>query len=160
VTDANIWIDLQAGGILDLAFRLPFTWHAPDILLAEFQHDLTADTLIALGVQSIELSGDQVLEVVQLGGLYLALSLPDLAALVVARSLNAVLLTGDRRLRDAAVQEGLIVHGTLWLLDRLLEHDVAGRSDAAAALHAMFTAGRRLPAGDVQRRLRSWGWRA
>jgi hypothetical protein len=156
VTDANVWIDLHVGTILQLAFRLPFDWHAPDILLAELQHEPTGATLIALGVRPAELSGDQLHEVTGLSQIYNRPSTNDLAALVLARTLHATLVTGDRHLREAAEQEAVTVHGTLWLLDTLDEFGITTRTNLALALQRMLGANRRLPQAESQHRLRLW----
>jgi hypothetical protein len=156
VTDANVWIDLHVGSILHLAFRLPFDWHAPDILLAEIQQQPTAAVLTTLGVQSVELSGDQLREVTDLGQKYNRPSPVDLAALVLARAMNATLVTGDRHLREAAEREAVTVHGTLWLLDSLDEFGITSRTNLAVALQRMLHANRRLPRVESQHRLRLW----
>jgi hypothetical protein len=72
------------------------------------------------GLTRIELSGDDVREVYRLAALYQGPSVNDLFALVAAKTMGALLLTGDRYLREAAKQEGVTVHGALWLLDEMV----------------------------------------
>ena len=159
VTDTNVWIDLHVAQIVEVAVTLPIVWHAPDIVLAELRQGLTGEALISLGVRSIELSATQLAELTRLADVYRRPSVVDLSALVIARSLGATLLTGDHHLREAAEQEGIPIHGTLWLLDRLLEHRVMGPTALAAALDQMLTAGRRLPRDQAEARLTRWGGR-
>jgi rRNA-processing protein FCF1 len=106
---------------------------APDVLIAELQ-ELGGDLLVDYGLTRIELSGDEVQEVYRLAILHRGPSVNDLFALVAAKTMGALLLTGDRHLREAAEQEGVPVHGTLWLLDEILRLAVIPPLVAAQAL--------------------------
>ena len=81
----------------------------------------------------------------------------DLSALLLAKSLRASLVTGDRRLRVLALSQGLSVHGVLWILDEMVVNQVVTTSQATEALRRMIAQGARLPAGECLRRLERWG---
>jgi predicted nucleic acid-binding protein len=81
----------------------------------------------------------------------------DLAALALAKSRGATLLTGDAPLREAAATEGVTVHGVLWLLDMLVAKAAITPEIAAAALDAILADGSRLPDHECRQRLRAWG---
>lgn len=155
VADASIWIDLAAGGIVAPVFALPFRWLTPDAVFAELLNPWAAG-LPALGLAVVELSGDDLLAVARLRARYRAVSVPDCAALALAASLGATLITGDDALRRAARAESVEVHGTLWVLDELVALGLVAARPAAVALTAMREAGRRLPAAEVERRLTQW----
>jgi predicted nucleic acid-binding protein len=155
VTDTNLWIDLDTADLLGPIFRLPFEWQAPDVIVAELERPEAAD-LIRRGLRVRELGGRQVAEVVRLAAAYPRPSRADLFALVLARLQGVLLLTGDRHLRQAAEQEGVQVHGTLWLLDEMVERSVVTPREAAEALIRLKEGRRRLPADEVDRRLRRW----
>ncbi|MBC7252168.1 MAG: DUF3368 domain-containing protein [Anaerolineae bacterium] len=155
VVDANILIDLHAGGLLREVFLLPFRLVAPDVIIAEL-YDPDGDMLLAYGLESETLSGAQVLEVASLLARYRYVSANDLFALVLARALKAPLLTGDRHLRQVAEQEGILVHGTLWVLDEMVRLRVIAPPQAARALEQMLVQGSRLPQAECQARLRRW----
>lgn len=155
VVDANVLIDLHIGGLLGEVFLLPLRLVIPDVVIAELQEP-DGERLTEYGLQSETLSGDQVLEVVSLRARHRQVSANDLFALVLARALKATLLTGDRHLRRVAVQEGVDVHGTLWVLDEMVRLRVVTPSQAAQALERMLAQTRRLPRSECQRRLRRW----
>lgn len=155
VTDTNFWIDLDTAELVGPIFRLPFEWQAPDVIVAELERP-EGDSLVGQGLRVCELDGRQVAEVVALAAAYPRPSRADLFALVLARAQQALLLTGDRHLRQAAEQEGVRVHGTLWLLDEMVERSVLEPVKAAEALLRMREGFRRLPAEEVDRRLRRW----
>lgn len=155
VSDANIWIDLHNGGILEHAFRLGAVWQTPDLVLAELVTP-DSDHPVELGLEVVELSPVQVTRIWHLARRYPRPSTRDIAALVLASWTGQVLITGDGHLRDAAATEGVEVHGLLWLLDQMVAHAVVHSELAASALRAMVAAGARLPSQEVANRLRAW----
>jgi len=155
ITDTNFWIDLDTAALLEPIFRLPFEWHAPDVIVAELERPDSA-SLIRRGLVVRELSGAQVSRVLGLAARYPRPSRADLFALALASATRAALLTGDRHLRQAAEQEGIAVHGTLWILDEMVGQGAVDRHQAADALIRMREAGRRLPSEEVDRRLKAW----
>ena len=156
VTDTNIWIDLHVAGLVEPVFRLPYRFLASDFVLASELRQPPVATLRALGLELVELDPLQVTELFGLRAEYGRLSVQDLGAFLVARTRHAVLLTGDRRLGDLAVANGITVHGVLWLLDELVAGYIVPSTEAAEALARMLQGGARLPAGACRERLRNW----
>jgi len=159
VTDTNVWIDLHRGGLIAEAFKLPVTWLAPDVVIEELRvpdGEPLVRRLRRLGLKQIELSGDQVPTVQGFAARYRHTSTADLFALAVAKARAVVLLTGDRRLRDAASEEHVHVHGTLWVLDQMVRHRILPLIRAARALRQMVERGSRLPRRECEMRLRRW----
>ena len=129
VTDANIIIDLSAGGLLELLFRLPdVELCVPDIL---YVNELAANygQLPALGLQVVPMDGPAIAEADALGPKHRQLSANDCLAFVLARRTNATLLTGDRRLREVAERAGVQVHGTLWATEQMLTRKLPRQAD-------------------------------
>ena len=86
-----------------------------------------------------------------------ALSAADAAAFVLAKSRGWILLTGDKPLRTFANANGVCVHGTLWVLDRLFDDGVLGPALLHAALSTIAALPTcRLPQSDVALRLARW----
>jgi predicted nucleic acid-binding protein len=155
IVDANILIDLHVGGLLGEFFRLPFRFVAPDVIVVELQEP-DGEVLMEYGLQSETLSGAQVLEVASLLARHRRVSANDLFALVLARTLKGTLLTGDRHLAQIATQEGISVHGVLWVLDEMVRLEVITSDRAAQALEQMLAWGSRLPQAECQKRLKQW----
>lgn len=158
VVDANVFIDFHRGGLLGALFALPFSFLAPDVVVAEMERP-DGQALLARGLQSVSLSGEQVAAVVTLAAVHRRPSVNDLFAFVVARAEGAVLLTGDAALRQLAESEGVAVHGTLWLLDELVRLAIIGEDQAAQGLERMVASGSRLPEKECCRRMRRWSRR-
>jgi predicted nucleic acid-binding protein len=155
VVDTNIIIDFHRGDLLEAFFALPLTFLVPDVIVAEM---VTPDgqQLLAWGLESVSLTGEQVAAVVALAAVHRVPSINDLFALVLARTRTATLLTGDRALRQLAESEGLEVHGTLWLLDELVRLTIITATQAADGLDRMRAYGSRLPEGECRLRMRRW----
>ena len=156
VTDANVWIDLDHGGLLGRAFDLGDDLLIPDIVFAELLSPDT-DLLLRLGLQVVGLTGSQLGEIQSvLADRYNRASLRDLASLVYARDHGVTLLTGDGPLRKAATAEGVKVHGVLWVLDRLVSRGTVTAPEAGRSLALILEGGARLPRREVARRLAKW----
>jgi len=156
VTDSSVWISLRAGDLIAEALNMPFTWLVPDVMLEEELKDPLGVWLEEQGVKRCELTGEQVREVVELAERYIRPSRVDLFALVQAKEEGAILLTEDQDLRAAAEEEGLEVHGTLWLLDQMVKEERITPRQAVESLRKMLESGRRFPSPEVERRLRLW----
>ena len=114
VVDTSIIIDLHIGKILALFFKLPYHFIAPDVIIAEL-HAPNGTLLLELGLEQGELTGNQIIEVLQLRKQHNRPSVNDLFALVLAKTHKATLLTNDGSLRKVAQQQGIPTHGTLWV---------------------------------------------
>ncbi len=155
IVDTNILIDLNRGDLLGWLFALPFQFAAPDGVLDELQEP-DRDRLRQMGLQRIALSTEQLLQAALLSAEHRHLSLGDCTALIAARMTQSVLLTGDAGLRRLAHQQGITVHGVLWVLDELEAAELLSYSALAASLRQMLTAGARLPVDECDIRLKRW----
>ena len=156
ISDANIIIDMNTGGLLRPMFSFDATFAVPDVL---FEEELRADhpELLRLGLKRLELSEGTVAYASRLVEKYrgLGASINDLLALALARQEECPLLTGDGRLRTAGKTEGVDVHGTLWLIEQMVRARAITVKQAGAGYAKMRDAGRRLPWDDVDQQLRA-----
>jgi len=159
VKDANLLIDLIEADLLGLWFQLDIETHTTDLVLHELKrtHQWRAVSLLAqagnLKVRQFDPPG---LENLRKQSVRLRVSLADASAFVVALELQAILLSGDRRLRNEAQRAGLEVHGALWVFDQLIDASVLSPGDAATKLALARKAGAYLPANECEERLRRW----
>ena len=155
ISDANIIIDMNTGGLLHLMFRFDATFSVPDVL---FEEELRADhpELPELGLKILVLREDTVQYADRLVEKYRSLgaSINDLLALALAWQEKCPLLTGDQRLRAAGKTEGVDVHGTLWLIEQMLQARTVSLRQAESGYEKMLRAGRRLPWDEVEQQLR------
>jgi hypothetical protein len=118
ISDANILIDMEVGGLLQAMFCLKHQFGVPDVLFLEelAKHHPTLPTM-GLKVLSLEPAAVQDAFALLIRHAATGVSRNDILALALARQEKCPLLTGDRNLRDAAAAEQTEVHGTLWLME-------------------------------------------
>lgn len=156
VTDANIFIDLQVGGLLDEMFRLrTIEFAVPDILYIEELAERHA-RLPGLGLKILSLDADAVADVESLREKYPLPGLNDLFALALAKSEECPLLTGDGWLRTAAKSEQVEVHGTVWLMEQIRFEQKISASRVREAYAAMRRDGSRLPWKEIENQIARW----
>jgi predicted nucleic acid-binding protein len=156
VIDASVIIDLHNGGILKRLVDLPFDLVMPDIVLAEHQSP-SFDEVLSLGICVEELSGTLVQQVAELASQNRKLSMQDLFAFVLARHHGCSLVTGDGRLRRLAEQQAIECHGTLRVMDEMIEYGILTPASAGTALKMILVNDARLPAAECEERQRAWG---
>lgn len=152
ISDANILIDMEVGGLLEPLFALPFQFKVADLLYydeLEEQHP----HLPELGLQITGLSATSMTEAMRLTVLYGSPSRYDCFALALAKQEDCPLLTGDGRLRKAAKQEAVVVMGTIWLVEQMVIHQIIDKAMAEAAYDQMEASGSRLPWKQARARL-------
>ncbi len=144
ISDANILIDVEVGGLMAPMFSLGYQFAVPDVLyfeeLAE-QHAHWRD--MGLIVQSLRAEG--VARVQALSQKYKHPSRNDLFALALAEQAQCPLLTGDAALRSSAEAERVEVKGTVWLVTEMVRQQCITSTVARVAYKAMQDQGRRLP---------------
>jgi hypothetical protein len=144
ISDANILIDVEVGGLMAPMFSLGYQFAVPDVLyfeeLAE-HHAHWRD--MGLIVKSLPSEG--VARVQALSQKYKRPSRNDLFALALAEQAQCPLLTGDAALRSAAETEQVEVKGTILLVTEMVRKQCITATVARAAYKTMQEKGRRLP---------------
>ncbi|HRI89799.1 MAG TPA: hypothetical protein PK869_16110 [Candidatus Hydrogenedentes bacterium] len=137
VSDSCALIDLKKGRLLDVFVQLPYELVVPDMVLADelLSFSKAETALMRRCMTVVHLDGNQVLRMHREQHANPALTHYDCAAVVIAEANpDAILLTGDRRLRAVAVSAGIECHGVLWVVEEL---DKAKLTTKARLLSAM-----------------------
>lgn len=153
ISDANILIDVEVGGLQAPMFSLGYQFAVPDVLYWEELAEHHAHWL-GLGLQVHSLSAEGVARVQVLSQKYPRPSRNDLFALALAEQTPCPLLTGDAALRSAAEAERIEVKGTVWLVAEMLGKKCITPTVARAAFDRMREGGRRLPWDVVEKLLK------
>lgn len=155
ISDANVIIDMEVGGLIKLMFRLDYEFAVPDVLY-ETELKENHSNLPKLGLKRLELQPESVAYTVELGAKYRKPGRIDLMALALAKQEQCRLLTGDQALRDAGKAEGMEVVGTIWLVGEMLHAKIIAKKEARAAYNKMRESDRRLPWDEVDKQLKQW----
>jgi len=152
ISDANVLIDIEVGGLIKQMFKLEYEFVVPDVL---YEQELTENhsNLPKLGLKRRELQAEAVEYTIALGSKYPKPGRIDLMALALARQEQCPLLTGDQILRQTGEAEGVKVMGTIWLVGEMLNAKIIAKKDARAAYNKMKAAARRLPWSETEKQL-------
>jgi predicted nucleic acid-binding protein len=161
VNDANILIDLIDANLLELFFKLKFEMNISDSVVGEFgnEEDVTRINkfIEKRKLRQHRFSHDEIAKILEYRRRYSSrLSVPDCSCLYLAKNLSATLLTGDRPLTNAARENGITVHGTLWVFDQLISAGLMTFQTAHKRLSALMDINRRLPVSECKKRLALW----
>lgn len=157
-SDTNIWIDFKTINALPLPFKLHYEYlMSSDAIQDELLSppDLK-DELLNLGLLSTELNDEELLLIFDYGYKYPRLSAYDTFALAIAKNRNYILLTGDGNLRKAAITEEIVVKGTLWIFEELLNDEYITKAEFIQYLKELQKYNGkqiRLPSDVLQKRL-------
>ena len=108
-----------------------------------FLYNLTADDQIALEKLMGKLSS--------------RLSEPDCSCIYLSKEINATILTCEKLLTKAAKNLNLDVHGSLWIMDQLLDSSMITKRIAYVKLMDLMLINPRLPEKECEKRLKRWG---
>ena len=139
VTDASCLIDLRNGGLLDVLCYLTYQFVVPLPVRATEVRDFSVEQwkqLDIAGVVTHDLPPNEVGQALALKVRHPSLSAKDCFRYVTAAVHSAILLTGDGLLRKVATNNGLRVHGVLWIVDEL---EAAGGCDRSLLIQALDT---------------------
>ncbi len=160
VQDANVLIDLELTGLFDLWFQLGIETHTTDLIGRELRqggHERALSYFRAGQVQEHSLSFEQLAAVSELEKeIGSKANLNDCSVLFLAIELDAMLLSGDKPLRAAARVKRIEIHGTLWIMDQLVEAGLMSGEVACAKLNHLLSKRRFLPATECEARRKRW----
>jgi predicted nucleic acid-binding protein len=155
ILDTTVCIDLFNGGLLESSLQLPYDLVLPDVIVEELINPPGGE-LVKIGYSVLPLRDEGVEQVLALRERHRKPSTNDLFAIVLAKLNSCPLVTGDESLRRAAKDEGLQVHGLLWVLDRLVDHHILSSLEAAASLEIILEKGSWLPKKECEARFKKW----
>ena len=78
-------------------------------------------------------------------------SLPDKTMLWKSIQLNCALLTCDRKLKLEAKELGVEVHGSIWVIEKLVEEKILDKFKAIALLEQLKSVNDRLPIDEIDK---------
>ena len=159
IQDANILIDLVKTGLFGHSLALQYEFITTDIILDELYSEQIA--LIQPHIKSgkfvvIKISEKELAEIQLLTMEDPRLSEQDWSAFYYAKQKNALLLTGDKRLRIFCESKGVIVCGIFWVLDQLVEENILTKSEACSFIKSLIENNKRLPAEECRQRTNLW----
>ena len=159
ISDANILIDLANLSLLNVFTSLNCNCYTTDFVFEELNSEQQAivKQLEKSGKLQIATSHKQdIIEIAQLIEKSSGLSVQDCSVWHFSKKLNALMLTGDRKLRKEAEADNVIVRGVLYIFDELLRQQIIPLQEAIKSLEQLKQNNKRLPSDEIHKRLIEW----
>lgn len=158
VTDANIFIDLIKTDTMHLLFKLELRIHTTQEVVDElepYQQDaiyaLSKEGCVFVNALSYEelsnLSNQKFPD-----GLHLA----DQTVFVLAKKIDGILLSGDKKLRKHCERNNIRVKGILWIYDEIYAKKLMDVNWLKEKLSCLKGINKRLPIDEIEERLKAW----
>lgn len=162
VHDASVLIDLAVCEMLAPWFGLGFEAKTTSLVWREVNRKNQKARLQryvdvgSLGI--IPVNAEAMTEVLRIHSeVPLKITIEDASAMYIAGKQQAILLTGDKGLRQYAARQGIEVHGILWVIDTLVARGAILPSVAAERLEWLTSQGTcRLPGPECIQRIKKW----
>lgn len=168
ITDTGFWINIAKGNLVEsfvnLAQRESWTVVIPHIaeedirsVLDELSSPPAGSLLRHSTIKVCPLSEEETLDLRKMQLEHLRLSFADLSVVLIAARLHPkIVLTLDAGLRALAESRGYQVHGSLWILDKMVQQRIVSILQACEALQRMASFPERLPPTEVAKRRKRW----
>lgn len=160
IHDANVLIDLMEIDILDLALDLPFSMATTDLVRQEIEDPVQARALASCikkgKIRIITSTTHEMSAIAAYMGGFTSLSLADCSVLYHAADMRGIVITGDGQLRKEAAAQHIEVHGTPWILSRLVATKGIGPSCAIEKMEALLEMNPRLPHKECRKMQDAW----
>lgn len=158
VNDANIIFDVIEINLTEFFFQLDYKFLITDFVYKEIEK---AEQIMLLEeyIQNKSLDIYEIDDINKIYGKNLknqTLSAEDCSVLIAAEEEKAIILTGDKALRQIAEKDGIEVHGILWVFDRLVDNEIILDDLAIDKLTNLMEINNRLPIDECQKRIKKW----
>jgi len=163
VNDTQMLIDMYDADLLGLVERCSIRFHTVDYVMAELHRSPykrpEIDQMIKDGILAVHSFSDK--ENFDLEAYYgkmatqTNLSLTDCAVLKYLKDNGYRLLTGDKKLRNHAEDEGVLVSGILYLVDKFVAEQLITGDVMANRLELLLKTNPRLPKTIFEERIKS-----
>lgn len=160
IHDANILIDLVNIGLFSHCLSLNYHFCTPQLI---FNVELNDQQVASIQVhidsgkfEVISISENELLEIQEVSMQDTRLSEQDWSAIYYAEKLSALLLSGDKVLKQVAQAKTIEVHGILWIFDELVRLKIISETEACGFMKTLVGQNRRLPLDECQKRMDRW----
>ena len=150
ITDTNIITDLNNAGILDRFTSLENVYVLDLVKYNEF-NSKTGDKKIIDNFKTISLNPNEIIEIEKIINQTHGLSEFDIANFIAARNNNAILATGDKKLKDYAEKHGIETIRTLKIINLMILNKIITKREGIIALRKLMNNNKtRIPINEIE----------
>jgi len=158
ITDSSVFFDIIKIQALPEFFALDFDICTTDFVKGEIlESEQRAQIEMFIGSQQLtvfEISEQEIEEIITFKTKRLFKTLTDKTVLWKAKQLKCPLLTGDAKLRSEAIEQGVTVHGSLWVIQIMVESKVIRANTGIEFLEKLKISNDRLPLDEIEKLIR------
>ena len=155
ITDVSVFFDLYQLQVLPEFFALDLEIHTTNFVYNEIIHSSQKKEFEVferskkLHIIKITANEEDEIHAMQLSRVNR--SFPDRTILWKAKQLQCTLLTCDNTLRKEAIEQGLDVHGSLWVIGQLIEKEIISKTRGVELYKQIKMVNTRLPHDEIDR---------
>lgn len=158
ITDTNIFFDIISIGALPEFFSLDYdictTVFVIDEIKRSDQREAIEIFIRANEINVIDFTADEIGEIYGLQTSRNFKGITDKSVLWKSLKLDCPLLTGDRKLRKEAENQGVEVHGTIWVIRSLVDNELIDRIKGIHLLETLKRVNSSLPVVEIDSLIR------
>jgi predicted nucleic acid-binding protein len=155
VTDSSVFFDIIKIQALPEFFDLDIEVCTTDFVqkeILESEQRKQIEHFIRLKKLTVfEMSAEEIDELIQFKTNRVFRTLIDKTVLWKAKQLGCPLLTGDAKLRNEATEQGVKVHGSLWVVMQLVKHEIVDKKKGIEYLEKLRIINDRLPVEEIEK---------
>ena len=158
ITDSSVFFDIIKIQALPEFFALDFEICTTDFVKGEILESEQRDE-IEIFIRShqltvFELSEQEIEEIENFKTKRFFKTLIDKTVLWKAKQLKCPLLTGDAKLRSEAIEQGVTVYGSLWVIQIMVENKVITANAGVEFLEKLKIINDRLPLEEIEKQIK------
>jgi rRNA-processing protein FCF1 len=153
ITDSSVFFDIIKIQALPEFFALDFEICTTDFVINEILESEQKEQ-IEMFIRSHQLtvfvlSANEIEEIENFKTKRFFKTLIDRSVLWKAKQLKCLLLTGDAKLRNESIDQGISVHGSLWVIRMMVEQKVIKAESSVVLLEKLKSVNDRLPLEEI-----------
>lgn len=156
ITDTNIITDLSNANILDMFVKLDNVYISDMIKRDEINSD-TGNVDVIKKSKTINATSEEIDEIFKISQEIHGLSPYDIINFIIARNNNAILATGDKKLKDYSEANGIEVIRTLKIIKLMKENNIITTKEAINACTKLKENNNtRIPSADIDNTIKEF----
>ena len=158
ITDTNVFFDIITIDALPEFFALDFEICTTDFVVSEIllshQREQVESFIRAKKLIVFELSIDEIDSIRNFKTTRFFKGITDKTVLWKSHQLKCPLLTGDKKIRNEAEDLNIEVHGSIWVIQKLITDEVVSKQAGTVLLEKLKASNTNLPHNEIDKLIR------
>jgi len=157
ISDANIFIDLQKIGLLELFDKLEIEIATSDFVFSEL-NTLQQEIVKSLNIAIYSMDANELVSFYRefSDKKLKKISYQDYSIFYFAKKYNGELLSNDKRLREYAKEQKVSVKGVFFIIDKMVDKELVDKDDMIKKLRLLQEINKRIPLKEIESRIQKW----